>query len=76
MSAPEPPSRRPDRSPRGPVNRGAVAGSVLVATMLLCAGLGAGAGALIGAPVLLGLLGLFAGLVVGFWLVYQRFKDL
>jgi hypothetical protein len=53
-----------------------VAGSVLVTTMLLCAGLGTGAGALLGAPVLLGLIGLFAGLFAGFGLVYQRFKDL
>ncbi|SEH10322.1 hypothetical protein [Thermoleophilum album] len=58
-----------------PVNP-AGAGLTLVATMLLCAGLGAAAGALVGVPVLLGLVGLFAGGVVGFVVVRARFKDL
>jgi hypothetical protein len=31
---------------------------------------------MVGAPVLLGLVGLFAGLVAGFVVVYARFKDL
>jgi hypothetical protein len=53
-----------------------VAGTLLVTTMLLCAGVGLGIGALVGVPVLLGLAGLFAGLVAGFALVYVRFRDL
>jgi hypothetical protein len=56
--------------------RGAVAGSLLVGTIVLCAAVGFGLGAAVGAPVVLGLVGLFAGLVAGFVVVYARFKDL
>jgi len=59
-----------------PLNRGVVAGSLLVTTIVLCGGVGFGIGALIGVPVVLGLLGLFAGLVAGFVLVHARFRDL
>ena len=52
------------------------AGLTLVVTMVLCAGIGLVAGALAGAPVPFLLAGLFAGLLVGFALVYTRFKDL
>ena len=64
--------------PRGrpPTMRGAVAGSLLVATILLCAALGFGVGAIVGAAVPLGLVGLFAGVVVGIVLVIRRFGDL
>jgi hypothetical protein len=61
---------------RPPTMRGAVAGSVLVATILLCAAIGFGVGALVGAPVPLGLLGLFAGVALGIVLVIRRFGDL
>jgi hypothetical protein len=37
---------------------------------------GLGIGALVGAPALLGILGLFIGFGAGFALVYTRFKDL
>ena len=61
--------------PKRPVNRGMVAGSLLVATLLLCAAVGFGLGALAGA----GVLGLFVGLFVGFPLgvvvVKRRFED-
>jgi hypothetical protein len=60
----------------GPSNRGAAAGMVIVSSIVLCAGTGFGLGALIGAPVALGLVGLFAGGGVGIALVIQRFKDL
>jgi hypothetical protein len=56
--------------------RGAVAGSLLVATIVLCAAIGFGAGALVGAPVPLGIAGLFAGVVLGIVLVIRRFGDL
>jgi hypothetical protein len=56
--------------------RGAVAGSVLVATILLCAAIGFGAGALVGAPVPLGLAGLFVGVPLGIVVVIRRFGDL
>jgi hypothetical protein len=56
--------------------RGAVAGSLLVATIILCAGVGFGLGAVVGAPVPLGLAGLFAGVVIGIVLVIRRFGDI
>jgi hypothetical protein len=56
--------------------RGAVAGSLLVATIVLCALVGFGLGALVGAPVALGLAGLFAGVPIGIVLVARRFRDL
>jgi hypothetical protein len=64
-----------------PVNRraptgadAATAGFVLIAAMLACAAIGFGLGSLLGVAVPLGLLGLFAGLVVGFVLVYARYR--
>jgi len=63
----------PDRKPS---NRGAEAGMLLLTAMVVFAGAGFGLGALIGAPVALGVVGLFAGAVAGFFVVYARFKDL
>jgi hypothetical protein len=54
----------------------ALAGFMLVVTALLSAGVGLGIGALVGAPALLGILGLFLGFGAGFALVYSRFKDI
>ncbi|HEY4280725.1 MAG TPA: hypothetical protein VGM91_21080 [Conexibacter sp.] len=59
-----------------PPMRGAVAGSTLLGAVLLCAAVGLGIGALVGAPALGAILGVFAGFVVGFRLVHTRFKDL
>jgi hypothetical protein len=56
--------------------RGAVAGSLLVATIVLCAAVGFGLGALVDATVPLGLLGLFCGVALGIVLVIRRFGDL
>ena len=42
--------------------------------MIACAAAGFGLGSLVGLAVPLGLVGLFAGLVVGFALVYARFR--
>jgi hypothetical protein len=53
-----------------------VAGSIIVGSMLLGAGVGFGLGALAGIAVLTGLVGLFVGLVLGFVIVYDRFRDL
>jgi hypothetical protein len=61
----------PDRS-----RDAALAGFMLVVTALLCAGAGVGIGAALGAPALLGVLGLFIGFGLGFALVYNRFKDI
>ncbi len=63
-------------TPPKPTMRGSVAGTMLVATIILCAGVGFAIGALVGAPVALGLLGLFVGPVAGIALVRSRFKDL
>jgi hypothetical protein len=52
----------------------AAAGFLLIATMLACAAIGLGLGSLIGLAIPVGLVGLFAGLVVGFFLVYSRYR--
>jgi hypothetical protein len=49
---------------------------LLLAALVGCGAVGFGLGALIGAPVVLGVVGLFAGGVAGFFAVYARFKDL
>jgi hypothetical protein len=67
---------RPRSTREQPTMRGAVAGSLLVATIVLCAAIGFGLGALVGAPVPIGLVGLFAGVVLGIVLVIRRFGDL
>jgi len=71
MSGPRAPS-----DGRLPTMRGAVAGSLLVATIVLCAVIGFGVGALVGAAVPLGLVGLFAGVALGIVLVIRRFGDI
>ena len=67
--------RTPPRD-RPPTMRGAVAGSLLVATIVLCAAVGFGLGALLSATVPLGLAGLFAGVALGIVLVIRRFGDI
>jgi hypothetical protein len=62
--------------PNRPTNRGAVAGSLLVGTVVLCGAVGFGTGAAVGAPVPLGITGLFVGAVAGIVLVARRFSDL
>ena len=52
------------------------AGALLISTILVCAGIGLGLGALIGAPATLALIAGGVGVGVGFWLVYARFKDI
>ena len=63
-------------TPPKPTMRGAVAGTMLVSTIVLFALVGYGIGVLVGAPVALGLLGLCAGPVAGIALVRSRFRDL
>ncbi len=58
------------------MNRGAVAGALILASIVLCAATGFGVGALLGAAVLIGLIGVFVGVLVGFAVVYARFKDI
>jgi len=56
--------------------RGAVAGSLVVATIVLCAGVALGVGAVVGAPVPFGGAGVFIGAVIGNVVVARRFGDL
>jgi F0F1-type ATP synthase assembly protein I len=60
--------RPPGRSP-------VVAGSMLIATLLLCMAIGAGIGSLFGATVPLGIAGLFVGFGAGVVVVAKRFSD-
>ena len=57
---------------RGPIT----AGSTIVASIILCAAIGFGLGALVGLAVPLGIAGLFAGVAAGIALVITRFRDL
>ena len=54
----------------------ATAGMVVVGSMLVGAVAGYGLGSLVGLAILLGLIGLFAGLVGGLVGVYARFRNL
>lgn len=54
----------------------AAAGIMLVLTMVICAGAGVGLGLLVGVPELAGVGGGFVGLLLGFALVYVRFRDI
>jgi hypothetical protein len=54
----------------------AAAGIMVVAAMAIGAASGYGLGSLLGIAVPAGLVGLFAGVVVGCLLVYARFRDL
>jgi hypothetical protein len=61
----------------GPPARGtAGAGALLVGTIVACAGIGLGLGALVGAPALLAIAGGAVGVIGGFRVVYGRFKDI
>jgi hypothetical protein len=63
------PASRPPRGP-SPVE----AGSLLVATLILCAAIGFGAGAIVGVPVPFGIAGLFVGFAGGIAMVIKRFS--
>jgi hypothetical protein len=64
-----PDTQRPGASPAG-------AGALLIGAILACAGVGLGIGLLLGAPAPPALAGGFVGVVVGFRLVHDRFRDL
>jgi hypothetical protein len=49
---------------------------MIVVSLVLGAALGYGLGSVAGAPVPLAFLGGFAGLLLGLWLVYTRFKNI
>jgi hypothetical protein len=52
------------------------AGALMIASLVLCTLAGLGVGALIGAPGPLAALGAAAGLPLGFWLVYRRYRGI
>jgi hypothetical protein len=54
----------------------AAAGTLLVGTIILCALVGLGIGALVGATAPMAIVGGGVGLAAGFWLVYSRFRDI
>ena len=53
-----------------------VAGFLIVSSIILCAGVAAGLGALVGAPGPLAVIGVFIGFGLGLRLVYARYRDL
>jgi hypothetical protein len=59
-----------------PPARGAVAGSILLGAVVLCAAIGLGVGKLVGAPVALSIVGLGVGFAAGIALVRAHFSDL
>ena len=61
--------------PRRPTNRGMVAGSLLVGTLLLCAGIWLALGALAGVAVVGLFVGIFTGFPLGIVVVKKRFGD-
>jgi hypothetical protein len=54
----------------------AAAGGLLIGTVIFCAAIGIGIGALIGAAAPFAVAGAFVGFGLGMWLVYRRFRDL
>ena len=54
----------------------ASAGLMIVVSLVLGAAAGYGIGAIFSAPVPVAFVGGFAGLFLGLWLVYTRFKDI
>jgi len=52
------------------------AGALLIGAILACAGVGLALGALLGAVAPLALAGGAVGVVVGFRIVYRRFRDI
>jgi hypothetical protein len=53
----------------------ASAGLMIVVSLVLVAAVGFGLGSLFGAAVPMAFVGGFAGLFLGLWLVYTRFKN-
>jgi F0F1-type ATP synthase assembly protein I len=61
---------------RPPTRRAANAGYLLISPAILGAAVGFGIGALLGVPGLMAIVGVFIGLIGGFFLVHARFRDL
>jgi hypothetical protein len=69
------PSVRPTNESR-PGASAAGAGFYLLATLLLCVGLGLGAGWLLGSPTIGAVIGAVAGVPLSFYMVYRRYRDI
>ena len=54
----------------------ASAGLMIVVSLVLGAAAGYGLGSIVSVPVPFAFVGGFAGLLLGLWLVYTRFKDI
>lgn len=54
----------------------AAAGALIISSILACAAVGFGLGALVGAPLPLAIAGVFVGFAAGIALVVRRFRDL
>jgi hypothetical protein len=63
-------------SDRKPTSRGAVAGMLMLATIVFGGAVGAGIGAVLGAVGPLLAVGVLAGVLAGIWVVYKRFGDI
>ena len=59
-----------------PNGSAAAAGIMLLVTIVVCAAVGLGVGTLVGAAAPLAVGGGFVGIVLGFALVYSRFKNI
>ena len=53
-----------------------IAGFLIVSSIILCAGIGAGVGVLLGASGPLAVVGVFIGFGLGLRLVHARYRDL
>ena len=62
--------------PQKPPMRGAVAGMMLLGSVVMFAAIGLGIGALLDAQVPALLVGLFLGFAAGTWAVATRFRDI
>jgi hypothetical protein len=69
-------TRRSGSPTRGQGAGPAGAGALLIGTILACAAVGLGIGALVGAPALLAIAGGFIGVGLGFRIVHDRFRDI
>jgi hypothetical protein len=69
------PSVRPTKESR-PDASAAGAGMFLLAALLLCVGLGLGAGWLLGSPAVGAVIGAVVGVPLSFYVVYRRYRDI
>ena len=59
-----------------PPKSGSIAGMLLISAVLLGLAAGFAVGSVVGSMAIFVIAGGFIGLIVGFWVVYSRFKDI